>query len=439
MGAWLTGARRGVLLVVVVLALFASVALAPLGAAGSPVRADTAPASGRTATLPGQDPVTSVELVSGIPSEAVAGTPITFLWMAVDRIGLNVPGFAVACGVTVTATDSGSAVPAWANTTLGPFVRVGGTFQIPVAAWEAFGELNVTITLATAVPVTVRLVGSQLPGTPAPVEFGVLPDRNHLVLYDPDYVRASAPNETYWHVRDRFGEPAPGATLLVVLSTGSGSTRSLVPVTWSNATATGAWVNYSAMADENATLLVEDGAGTALLGPTPIPAAASGTASNATTSSASGTLPPLALVAVGLVVLGAMVGLGVLLFGGRAKPDAPPTGPEEELRRLAEGRTTVVEMLRTRGALSLHEIENAWDPPPAPPAVADWVASLVTDGTLTATLGEGDRARFALADRPVAEPRVTLDEGELERGIARREAAVEDREEDAAAERTDEP
>ena len=52
---------------------------------------------------------------------------------------------------------------------------------------------------------------------------------------------------------------------------------------------------------------------------------------------------------------------------------------------------------------------------PGTPAVADWVASLVTDGTLTAALGEEGRARFALAERPVEEPKVTFDEAALDR------------------------
>jgi hypothetical protein len=56
----------------------------------------------------------------------------------------------------------------------------------------------------------------------------------------------------------------------------------------------------------------------------------------------------------------------------------------------------------------------------------------VTDGTLTVTLGEGGRARFALAERRSREPRVTLDEAALEEGIARRDAAVEDDEREGA-------
>jgi len=81
--------------------------------------------------------------------------------------------------------------------------------------------------------------------------------------------------------------------------------------------------------------------------------------------------------------------------------------------------------VREAGSLRLGEIEAAWDPPPAPPAVADWVASLVTDGTLTATLGEGGRARFALAGPRGEEPKVTLDEEALQREIARRDAAAD--------------
>ncbi|MGA7477222.1 MAG: hypothetical protein WBW47_08480, partial [Thermoplasmata archaeon] len=118
---------------------------------------------------------------------------------------------------------------------------------------------------------------------------------------------------------------------------------------------------------------------------------------------------------------------------GRARPSPERTEAEEELRRLAEGRETVVDIVRRAGSLALPEIENAWEPPPAPPALADWVASLVTDGTLTVTLGEGGRARFAVAERLRREPKVTLDEDALERGLARRDAAVEDDHDDEGA------
>jgi hypothetical protein len=113
---------------------------------------------------------------------------------------------------------------------------------------------------------------------------------------------------------------------------------------------------------------------------------------------------------VALLAVGGIGGIGALLYGGRPRPSPTPTREEEELRRLAEGRATVVELLRRSGPLPLHEIEARWEPAPAPPALADWVASLVTDGTLRATIGDAGQARFALAERPEPEPQVTLDE-----------------------------
>jgi hypothetical protein len=198
--------------------------------------------------------------------------------------------------------------------------------------------------------------------------------------------------------------------------------ETFVPVTWTVGGVTGAWVNYSAPSAGSGTVTVRDEANTTLLGPIAIPALS---AASSSPSPAAASLSPFALLAVVLLVVGAVGGMGTLLYGGRARPARARTDDEEELRRLAEGRATVVEIVRRAGALGIPEIEAAWEPPPAPPSVADWVASLVTDGTLTVTLGEGGRALFSLAERTPREPLVTLDEDALERGIARRDDASE--------------
>src|SRR5208283_3089942 len=151
----------------------------------------------------------------------------------------------------------------------------------------------------------------------------------------------------------------------------------------------------------NGTWEVTDEAHTVLLGPVPVAAPAS------SASAPTASLSPLVLVAATLLAVGAALGMGSLLLGGRARPSPTITEGEEELSRLAEGRETIVDLVRQAGSLGLPEIEDAWEPPPAPPALADWLASLVTDGTLTVTLGEGGRARFALAERRSREPRVT--------------------------------
>jgi hypothetical protein len=371
---------------------------------------------------------TSIRELGSAPAEVEVGMPTVFAWQALDSGRARVPTFAAEGELTVTNSVNGSSVPAWVNgSTTGPLVRgANGTFSVPSAAWTA-GVLNLTVSVTSAVPVTVQLSGPLLPTRPDPVALTVLPDLDHLVLYDHGQpVQSVRSNDTFWHVRDRFGDPTPGAFLIVEYSSGPSVSQAFVPVTWTMEGTTGAWVNYSAPGPGNGTWEVTDEAHTVLLGPVPVAAPAS------SASAPTASLSPLVLVAATLLAVGAALGMGSLLLGGRARPSPTITEGEEELRRLAEGRETIVDLVRQAGSLGLPEIEDAWEPPPAPPALADWLASLVTDGTLTVTLGEGGRARFALAERRSREPRVTLDEAALEEGIARRDAAVEDDEREGA-------
>ena len=394
-----------------------------LGGMSGPTVAAGAHAQGSIASpFIASGPAASVRDLSSEPTEAVAGTPVTVGWEAFTSSGDPATGFAVGCGVTISE-GNGSMASAWVNSSAtGALPRpANGTFQVAAADWNA-GVLRLSVDLAAAAPVTVQLLGTSLPSTPAPVALSALPDLAHLAISHP-LSSSSTQNGTYrsstlWQVRDRFGDPAPGATLLVELAAGPGTSQTFVPVVWSTGGVTVAWVNYSVAAGTEGTVTVRDAAGAALFGPAALPGPASAPASS------SSNLSPLALTVVALLGVGGFAGMGVLLSGGRRASGAGAEG-EAELRKLAEGRAAVVEIVREGGPLMLHQIEARWEPPPAPPAVADWVASLVTDGTLTATLEEGGRARFALAERTDGPARVTLDEDELERGIARRDAAVE--------------
>jgi len=363
---------------------------------------------------------TSIAEMGSAPSSAGVGRPVAVAWEALES-GVRVTTFAVGCSIAVEASANGSSVRAWVNSsTFGPIPRAAnGTFSVPAAAWNG-GVLDLTFSFATAVPTTIRLFGGSLPSIPVPIAMTALPDREHLELYEPENSLLGArSNDTYWHVRDPFGNPTPGAFLIVEYSSATSDVQSFVPVNWSSGGTTGAWVNYSAPGLGNGTVRVMDGANSTLLGPIEVPALAT-PAPPATAS-----LSLWVLLAVALLTLGGVVGVGALVFGGRARPTSASSDGEEELRHLAEGRASIVELVREAGSLRLGEIEAAWDPPPAPPAVADWVASLVTDGTLTATLGEGGRARFALAGPRGEEPKVTLDEDALQREIARRDAAAD--------------
>jgi hypothetical protein len=372
---------------------------------------------------------TSIGEAGPAPTGGVVGTPLAFSWQALDSGGARVTTFTVACELTVELSTNGSSVRAWSNASAtGPLSRSpNGTFSVPATAWTE-GLLNVTVSVASAVPVTVRLFGPLLPAPPSPVPLTIFPDLDHLVLYDPVPAAnlAAGANDTFWHVRDHFGDPTPGAFLFVEFSNATLDRKTVVPVTWTTGDTTGAWVNYTASETGNGTLRVTDEANATLLGPTSIPALA------VSSTPATASLSPLILVLVALLIVGAVVGMVGVVFGGRTRLALATADAEEELRQLAEGREKIVELVRQAGSLGLAEIEAAWKPGPAPGVLADWLASLVTDGTLTVTLGEGDRAWFSLAERPAAEePKVTFDEAALEREIARRDAAVDDEEENA--------
>jgi hypothetical protein len=381
----------------------------------------------------GAEAASSLVLVGTVPSEVVVGAATGLTWEAVDANGSRVASFAAACGLTITVDTNGSNAPSWVNASVsGPLGRAAnGTYSIPSTAWRS-GELRLFVVVGKAASVTVDLVGSLLPANRAAAGLVILPDLDHLVLYDPEKSTFNITerwDDTFWHVRDPFGDPVPGAVLTARTLSSSGTTDSLVPVVPLANGSSGAWLNYSFPKNSSGSWEVLDAAGAVLLGPVVFSPVAP-VSSNA--SAAAGMIAPISpelLGAIVLVFLGGVGGIVALVSGGSPRAARPRPGPEDELRRLAEGRETVVELLRRKGPLSIEEIEASWEPAPAPAAVADWVASLVTDGTLTATLGEGGKARFTLAARPEAEPRVTLDEDELARGIARRDAAVETDEE----------
>jgi hypothetical protein len=422
------GAVGFVLLVALLLSAGASVGSSSPG--GSLLAGDSSTNPGHAL---GAAAAVSIVAVGPAPTEVTAGTPTVFAWQALDAQGARVPSFAVAAELTVADSADGSVALAWFNSSVvGPLARAAnGTFSVPAAAWNA-GVLNLSLEMAVALPVRVDLFGSLLPSAPVAMLVTVLPDLDELVLYNATHVEnnLSGTDRSYsafWHVRDRFGDPAPGAALIVAFTTGSSVNQTVVSVVGLGDGTSGTWVNATVPGTGGASVTVLDEAGTVLLGPLPVPPVA------AAASPSGPTLPPFTLAAAALLAVGGVGGIGALLAGGRPRPARTPTSEEEELRRLAEGRATVVEIIRERGPLALHEIEAAWNPPPAPPALADWVASLVTDGTLTASLDSGRSARFSLAARPSGKPRVTLDEEALAQGIARRDAAIEpnDAEDDA--------
>lgn len=342
------------------------------------------------------------------PGTAVDGTPFSLTWAALDPSGNPVPTFE---GTAEIVVRNGSLEPRaeLSVPAIGPLPSLGNdTFDVPSSAWIG-GLLNVTVVPVTNGTFTLELWGASLPNPVAPATFVASPDSENVRLFSPVFaVDHGRTNSTFWHVQDRYGNAVPHAVLTVLERFGSESSAQAVAATALPGGASGLWVNFTAFGSGAGTVEVVDGAGVTVLGPVEVPAvpAPAGTA-------------PSVVAAVAAVPLGAAA-VGVSAFVRRRRHrETPGRSGEEALRSLAEGREKVVAHLKA-GPRSVGEIEAGWDPPPAPPELADWLASLVADGTLGASLGPDRVARFRLADGP-GRLRVELDPVALEAALRRRD------------------
>jgi hypothetical protein len=364
-------------------------------------------------------PAASIVLTLAAPSTpVVVGSPIPVAWEALNAVDAAVPSFATAATLSVE-TSAGEPALSWLNSSAigGLSSSPEGTFAVPSGAWVA-GYLNLTVTPTVAGALTVRLTGPELPGGPLVVPLVTAPDASRLRLFDPTVVLAgSHSNRTYWRVSDRFGNPVPGAYIVVQYLSRGSSSDWLVPVELTSAGATGVWVNYS-IPDPSGEVRVLDRSGDVLLGPLDLPGAEAS---------------PLGIPAATALLVAASVGtVAALTSRGmrRREPSARVPDEEEEARRLAEGRGTVLEIVRAAGVANLGSVEAAFRPEPPPPDLDDWVASLVADGTLRARSLPDGSAEFSVALERPRDLRVTVDEVALNRAVARREAAFRDGEED---------
>ncbi len=341
------------------------------------------------------------------PPSVVDGSVVRLGWVALDRAGEPVPSFAPALELVL---GSAVGVPrAWVNASaVGPLEPLGeGAYAVPSSAWFG-GELDLTVVPASAGTLSVALVGSAVPGADPRVNLTVVPDTRQVRLLAP-LVRADQPrsNATFWRVEDRFGNAVPGAVLSVVYDFGGKSTVREVTAVATAGGESGVWINYTAPIAGGGTVTVVDAAGVTVLGPLSVPAAPPTVPLPAVVLTAAG----LPLVAVGL--------FAVVRRRRRVEPEARRSG-EEELLRLAEGRERLLGILRRIGPADLAAIEAAWQPPPAPPELADWLASLVADGTLGATWGPDRTPRFRVS-RTAPPPPIELDAALLAEALRRRD------------------
>ncbi|MGI0072174.1 MAG: hypothetical protein ACRECT_08955 [Thermoplasmata archaeon] len=375
----------------------------------------TAVSAARTWTV-GPPVVTSVTPL-GLPTAAPApaGSPLTFDWQALDASGSPVHNFSSTAEVELVRADSGLPAPGWVNASgVGPLAsRLPGWFTVPAAAWIG-GALNVSVTSRLAGTLEVGLtVAAGLPSGGGPILITVLPDNHHLTLFDPDAVRAGErASATLWQVTDRFGNPAPGATVVTTELFDGLTTRTLTLAVPTPGGGSEVWVNVSAPDLFAGTVTVTDLAGDALLPSIAVPGLAN---------------PATALLAAFAPAIAAVVGAGVgtvaFLRTRRPRPAAlgPSDDAEEALQRLAEGRASVVEVVGRSGPIDLASLEAGWQPPPAPPDLADWVASLLTDGSLDATVGADGVARFCVPPPGRDGLPVTVDVEAFDRAERRRD------------------
>ncbi len=356
------------------------------------------------------------------PASVVVGRPVTLSWQAFDAWDEPVRTFATPVAL-VLERSGGGLLPAWVNVSgLGALSSVPeGSFEVPSSGWVG-GLLNLTVAPASAGAFSVAIEGAGLPDAPAAVAVSAAPDLDHLRLFDPTVALAGdRTNRTFWRVSDRFGDPVPGTVLYVSVDSGTGSSESVVPVeTGANGT-TGAWVNVSLAGAASGSLRVLDPAGDVLLGPIAL--------GPATAAPASDLAVPVLAVGGAAALFGTatstVVGRRTRRRGRAASADA--TAEEFELARLAEGRARVVEIVEATGTIGLAAIAAHWADGPTPPELADWLASLVADGSLRARPGPDGRAEFCLApphDDGAPEPRVTVDPDAAARALARRDAEV---------------
>jgi hypothetical protein len=386
------------------------IVLTVVDAAGSLARATEAIP---VAAGPATELVAAVQPAAAVP---VAGAPVPVSWQALDPAGQPVAGFAAAAEVAMTLAGTDVDVAGWVNSSrAGPLESpIPGWFNVPASAWSN-GSLNLTVSAAAsgAIDLALTVAGGGYPSA-APVALEIGPDVDHLRLFDPTVVRSGPRSgSALWRVSDRFGDPAPGAAIVVSAAFGRSSSTATVPVEVAGNGTTVTWVNFSAPGGLAGTITVRDLAGDLLLPPVEVPAAAPGP------------VGPLAIV-VALPATALAVGTGLAARSRRRTP-APTAGPpppvdeEAELRRLAEGRAAAVEIVRRAGPIDLEALAARWDPTPAPADLADWVASLLTDGTLGATFGDDGVARFCLGPEPTGPPLVTFDAATFDRAIQRRD------------------
>jgi hypothetical protein len=358
---------------------------------------------------------------------ATAGTPTMLSWVAVDSTRGPVPVYD--SNVTLTVNQSAGAGPGlfWVNFTGGSLAgnATNGVVPLSESTWSN-GYLNVTLTFTRAGPVSVNLAAS-LPVEGAPpggLHVLVAPDPNHLKLVHPKVVEPGRrANATQWQIVDRFGNPSSTEYIVIHSVFGPAVYNEDSPVKLTGGVAW-VWVNYSAPADGAGTVYVLTKFGEALLAPLSVPALAAGIT--------------WTVIGAGLAA-GVAVGIGVGYVRRRRRRTAAAQArgvvADDELERLAEGRAHVLARAAQRPRTTEELIADFNGPPPDRAEAAEWIGSLVAEGSLRAQADPSGSVRFAaVPDRGEAPPRVVLDRALLDSVLARQAGPPENEEETAPGE-----
>lgn len=111
---------------------------------------------------------------------------------------------------------------------------------------------------------------------------------------------------------------------------------------------------------------------------------------------------------VGWAILGTSAGAMVGILWRRAPRKARLP---RELDRLLRGRQAVIERLSCEGPLDFSSLAERMQPRPRPESLADWLTTMLTDGTIRVVRDGAGRPAFDVGDREARTtvPRVTVD------------------------------
>jgi hypothetical protein len=351
-----------------------------------------------------------------LAAPATAGMPDDLAWAVLAPSGDRVSDFAGPVALTFESMPEGAG-PILLAPFRGGAETLGSSdaFDLGSSEWQS-GYLNFSLTFTRSGVYTITLAtGLTTPLAPGSLlAITVLADPLSLALVDPEVALAGArENHTRWTVVDAYGNPGPSGSLNLTEWFGGSSISTRLPIATDGITSW-TWINFSAPGSSGGTFEVRSSSGQLLLGPITVPAAPAAPASS------------LGWILLAAGLFGGTLAAAVVV---RRRPRPSLRSAEvgaEELEAYARGREDLLTRLREEGPLDLPAILGSQGSNAAHRAeVAEWLASLTTEGLVTSEAGPRGHPRFRAApvvapSHPQA-PRVDVDPDALERALRERE------------------